>query len=104
MVRKITARGLNRNLGNQAWLQRDGIIGNSRYIDGRTREGQVFGVLDIDEEGNYFVKPFITVWEDGKGMKIDKEHFYDQRYYLRNEDVLSSGKGSFIVSGLENSA
>lgn len=92
----ITEKGLKRNLGRQTTLEREGLKGNSRYIDGRVQEGRTFGILCEDEKG-FYVKQFVTWWEEDFGRVIDKKHFYDQVCRIQERDLVSFSRGNYLV-------
>lgn len=94
-MRKITEKGLRKHLGERVKLVREGIRGNSRYIDGRIKEGELLGILQEDENG-FYVRMFKTIW-NSKGTVIIYSTFLEELYRVGNFDIIDFSTGTYSV-------
>ena len=95
-MRIITEKGLRRNLGENVRIEREGLIGNCKYIDGRVKEGMLLGILEEDENG-FHVKMFNSHWEEDFGNVFDRSSFMDEPYRLQDRDWIGFPHGSYLV-------
>jgi hypothetical protein len=93
---KITARGLNRNLGERVRVEREGIIGNLISESGRRKEGLILGILEKNRD-SFYIKPFVTRWQENYGLVISNFEFLDEKCQLQDMDYIYLKHGSYLL-------
>ena len=82
----VTEKRLKEFLGKRIWVEREGILGNVLKLEGEIKEGELTGILQIDDTG-FYVKMCKTYWNE-EGLVLDYNSFLDEPYRIRDRDII----------------
>lgn len=90
-MRKITEKELTKRIGEETFVEREGVVGN--YVDsmGKAREGELTGILEHSENGFYvkMFRPYFGELHGVSGISLrDKSSFIDEPYMLQQMDII----------------
>ena len=89
----ITEKELKKRIGRETLVEREGVKGNRRDLDGVIREGELRGILEQDEKG-FYVKMFqssigeLPDYPEITTLIMDHSSFMDEVYWLQNMDII----------------